>query len=167
MDVESERITIGPLPAKYDRVYSARDRSCDAMYEVNIAQLRCSCPEHKERRAAFPIDDARRVCEHLYDKLYATKVDRDLSALARLFIRYGRRMYEYRMVHDDSGALVIGQPFGAGRVRVLGLIGDTPVVATYEVGPGHWVSGETTLDARMAAIILERMRRTYPEAFRT
>src|SRR5687767_9922669 len=89
-------LTIGPLPAKYDRVYKSRDND-GVVYEVNVARLECTCAEFRSQRASFPAGDVRRVCPHLYEKLYSTKVERDFALIVQLFIRYGRRMLSYRL----------------------------------------------------------------------
>jgi hypothetical protein len=34
--------------------YMARDRDSEAVYEVNLARLQCSCPELRAQRAGFP-----------------------------------------------------------------------------------------------------------------
>ena len=79
-------------------------------------------------RASFPADDARRVCEHLYDKLYATKVERTFDLLVQLCIRYGRRMMAYQVVRDDFGVLLVGQPFGPETVRAIGDMNGKPLL---------------------------------------
>lgn len=163
MPIEHERLTISPLPSKYDRTYNARARDSDAVYEVNIARLECSCPEWQSQRVGFPPDDARRVCAHIYDKLYATKVERTFDPLLQLFIRYGRSMFSYRVVTDDLGLFVLGQPFGPAVVRVLGVVQGKAVLATYNARAGEWASGETDLSAELSARILERIRAAFLE----
>jgi len=166
MPGEHQHLTIGPLPAKYDRTYVARDRDTEAVYQVNLARLQCTCPDFESRRAKFAPADARRVCSHIYDKLYATKVERSFDPILQLFIRYGRAMYSYRMMADDRGVFVLGQPFGPGSVRAIGVVAGSPVLATYNVQSGEWSSGETDLSPKLAADILERMRTAFPDAFR-
>lgn len=158
-------LDIGPLPAKFDRVYRARDRHSDVIHELNLARLQCSCPDWVSQRAGFPGDDARRVCAHIYDKLYSTKAEKPFNALQQLFIRYGRTMLAYRMVEDDLGVLVIGQPFDAGSIRAIGVINDKPILATYILQSAEWANGETDLSADVASRILERMRVAWPNAF--
>ena len=166
MPAEYQHLTIGPLPAKYDRTYMARDRDTEAVYQVNLARLQCTCPDFESRRARFPPADARRVCAHMYDKLYATKVERTFDPILQLFIRYGRAMYSYRMMADDLGTFVLGQPFGPGSVRAIGVLAGSPVLATYNVQSGEWSSGETDLNPKLEAVILARMRTAFPDAFR-
>src|SRR5438046_1461243 len=76
MPIKNGQLTIGPIPPRFDRTYKARDRPSDAVLEVNLARLECTCSEFLSRRANFPPNDARRVCDQIYDKLYATKLER-------------------------------------------------------------------------------------------
>lgn len=163
MPIENERLTIKPLPPKYDRTDNARARDSDAVYAVNLARLECSCPEWRSQRVGFPAGDARRVCAHTYDMLYATKAERTFDPLLQLFIRYGRGLFSYRVITDDLGLFVIGQPFGPGVVRVLGVVRERSIVATYNALAGEWASGETDLSADLSARILEHIRATFPE----
>ena len=115
----------------------------------------------------MPLHDGRRICAHIYDKLYATKVERGFDPLVQLFIRYGRTMFVYHVVADDLGVMIVGQPFGPGVVRSIGVVNGKPVLATYRVQAGEWSSGETDLSAEGYARILECMRAALPEAFGT
>jgi hypothetical protein len=119
----------------------------------------------QSQRAAFPDDDASRVCEHLYDKLCSTKVTRAFELLAQLFIRYGRRMLAYQVVQDDFGVLLIGQPFGPDTVRAIGDMHGKPLLATYNVRHDDWQSGETPLTGEQQQAVLARMRRVLAGAF--
>jgi len=165
MDAADQYLTVPPLPTKFDRTYRARARDTDAVYQVNLARLQCTCPDFESRRAGFAPADARRVCEHIYDKLYATKAERSFDLILQLFIRYGRSMYSYRIVADDIGRFVLGQPFGARSIRAIGVVGGNPVLATYNVDSREWSTGETDLSPKIAADILARMRTAFPEAF--
>ena len=50
------------IDPKYDRVYKASSRSVSGKhYEVNVAQLTCSCSEFRGQRAEHPVGDVRRV----------------------------------------------------------------------------------------------------------
>lgn len=162
---EHEHLFISPLPAKYDRVYKAHDRETDALYDVNLARLQCRCSEWESQRAGFPLGDARRVCAHIYDKLYATKVERTLDPILQLFIRYGRSMYAYRVLAEPLGELVLGQPVGPSAIRAIGVLNGKNVLATYNLDVREWASGETDLSAELAGGILERMRAVFPDAF--
>ena len=159
MPIEHERLTIRLLPPKYDRIYNARARDSDAVYAVNLARLECSCPEWQSQRVGFPAGDARRVCAHIY----ATKAERTFDPLLQLFIRYGRGLFSYRVITDDLGLFVIGQPFGPGVFRVLGVVRERSILATYNIRAGEWASGETDLSAELSERILERIRATFPE----
>ncbi len=114
------------------------------------------------QRAGFAEDDARRICEHLYDKLYSTKVERGFDLLTQLFIRYGRRMLAYEVVRDDFGVLLIGQPFGPDTVRAVGDMNGKPLVATYDLRDADWQSGERPLTRDQQQAVLARMRRALP-----
>ena len=164
MQAQREYLTIGPLPAKYDRIYKARGVG-DEVYEVNVARLECTCPEFRSQRTAFPSGDVRRVCPHLYDKLYSTKVERDFDLIVQLFIRYGRRMLSYRLIADDLGEFAIGQPLGPKSVRAIGAIGAKPILATYNIEEADWSPGETDLSPDLRDAILRRMRAVVPSAF--
>jgi hypothetical protein len=114
-------ISVGSIPEKFNRIYLAKDRENPATtYAVNVAHLTCTCRDFTDKRMAFSPGDVRRVCEHLYDKLYQTKVERDFDPLVQLFIRYGRTILTYRLVEDALGRFIIGFPFGPRYVRVSG-----------------------------------------------
>jgi hypothetical protein len=166
MPIERDRLTVGPIPARFDRAYKTSGRSGDETYQVNVARLECTCPGWQAQRAMFPADDARRVCEHLYDKLNSTKAERAFDRLVQLFICYGRTMYAYRVLLDDHGTFLIGQPFGPNAVRAIGVTNDDkPVLATYNLRENEWSSGESDMDKDLAAHILVMMRMTLPQAF--
>lgn len=160
----SELLVVGDIPQRFDRVYAARDReNPGTIHQVNIAQLTCTCPDFTEKRLDFPPGDVRRVCAHLYDKLYQTKAERAFDPLVQLFIRYGRNMLTFRQVEDAFGRFVIGFPFGPRHIRAIGVADGQSVLATYDLDAHVW-SGETPLSTVQAAAVLERMRRVYPEA---
>ena len=70
-------LVIDNIPEKFNRLCAARDRENPAItYDVNIARLSCTCPDFTGKRLHFPPGDVRRVCAHLYDKLYQTKAER-------------------------------------------------------------------------------------------
>ena len=129
------------------------------------ARLECSCSDFQSYRAVFPANDARRICAHIYEKLYSTKVERDFELIVQLLIRYGRRMLSYRLVADALGEFAIGQPFGPESVRAIGTVGGKPVLATYNIETEDWSSGETDLPSDVREAILERMRAAVPTAF--
>jgi hypothetical protein len=151
-------LTVPAIPAKYDRIYKAPDRTTDAVYDVNVARLECACPDFVANRAAFPPNDARRVCAHLYDKLYATKVERSFGPLVQLFIRYGRSMFDYRFIADDVGEFVIGQPFGPDFIRAIGVVQGKPIVATYDLRGQCWSTRDPYPPEELAAAVLARIR---------
>jgi hypothetical protein len=141
-------LVVGNIPEKFNRVYAARDRENPATtYEVNLARLTCTCGDFTARRRDFPPGDARRVCAHLYDKLYQTKAERDFDPVVQLFIRYGREMLAYRSVEDAVGRFVIGFPFGPRYLRAIGVAGGQPVLAMYDLASRTWAEGETPLSA--------------------
>jgi hypothetical protein len=117
-------LVIDNIPEKFDRLYSARDRETPAIkYDVNIARLSCTCRDFTEKRLNLRPGDVRRVCAHLYDKLYQTKAERAFDPLVQVFIRYGREMLTYRTVSDTLGRFVIGFPFGQRRhLRAMQLL---------------------------------------------
>jgi len=53
--VKSERdsLIVEPLPPKYDRVYMARDRETDAVYEAHLAPPRCTCQNSSHNEPVF------------------------------------------------------------------------------------------------------------------
>jgi hypothetical protein len=159
-------LVIDNIPEKFDRLYSAWDRETPAIsYDVNIARLSCTCRDFTEKRLNLPLGDVRRVCAHLYDKLYQTKAERAFDPLVQVFIRYGREMLTYRTVSDTLGRFVIGFPFGQRHLRAIAVIDGEPLLATYDLRQREWAQGETPLTPIRAAEVLERMRRAYPEAF--
>jgi hypothetical protein len=162
----NDSLVIEQIPKKFDRSYSARDReNPDITYDVNIARLSCTCRDFTERRLTFPPGDVRRVCAHVYDKLYQTKAERDFDPLVQLFIRYGREMLTYRAVSDANGRFIIGFPFGPQHLRAIAVVDGRPLVATYDLSQHEWAQGETPLTSKQAGEVLERMRQAYPEAF--
>ena len=159
-------LVIDNIPEKFDRLYAARDRENSAIkYDVNISRLSCTCRDFTEKRVTFPPGDVRRVCAHLYDKLYQTKAERAFNPLVQLFIRYGREMLTYRTVSDALGQFVVGFPFGPRHLRAIAVVDEKPLLATYDLRQGDWAQGETPLTPIRAAEVLERMRQVYPEAF--
>jgi hypothetical protein len=162
----ADPLLVDNIPERFNRVYAARDRENSAMtYEVNIARLTCTCPDFTRRRLTLPPRDVRRVCAHLYDKLYQTKAERAFDPLVQLFIRYGRDMLMYRRVEDAFGCFVVGFPFGPRQLRAIGIVDGKPLLATYDLSERAWSTGETPLTTKQAAALLERMCRAYPEAF--
>ena len=158
---------MGSIPEKFNRVYVAKDREDPATtYAVNVAHLTCTCLDFTDKRMAFSQGDARRVCEHLYEKLYQTKAEPAFDPLVQLFIRYGRTMLTYQLVEDALGRFVIGFPFGPRYVRVIGAIEGRPFLATYDLKEHEWSGSETPLTPGRAAEMLQRMRRAYPDAFK-
>ncbi len=159
-------LVVDNIPERFNRVYAARDREDLATkYEVNITRLTCTCRDFTGRRLHFPPGDVRRVCAHLYDKLYQTKAERAFDPLAQLFIRYGREMLTYRSVEDALGRFVVGFPFGPRYLRAIGIVEGHALLATYDLTDHAWSAGETPLTETRAAEVLDRMRRAYPEAF--
>ncbi len=162
----SDFLVVDNIPEKFDRVYAAKDRENPATkYDVNIARLSCTCRDFTDKRLHFPPGDVRRVCAHLYDKLYQTKAERAFDPLVQLFIRYGREMLTYRLIDDSIGRFVVGFPFGSRYLRAIAIVGGQPLLATYDLAEQEWSAGETPLTSTRAANVLERMRRSYPEAF--
>ena len=102
------------------------------------------------------------MCEHLYDKLYGTKAEREWPLLAQLFIRYGRSMLSYRYVSDDVGVFAIGQPFGPASIRAIGVVDGRAVLATYRRDEQRWSDSESELTPTLAAALLVRMRAAIP-----
>lgn len=162
----SEFLVVDNIPDKFDRVYAAKDRENPAFkYDVNIARLSCTCRDFTGKRLHFPSGDVRRVCAHLYDKLYQTKAERDFDPLVQLFIRYGREMLTYRLIEDALGRFVVGFTFGPGFLRTIAIVEGQPLLATYDLTRQTWSDGETPLTPERAADVLERMRCSHPEAF--
>ncbi len=154
-----------PLPAKFDRIYKGRDRvDPNIRHSVNLARLECSCPDFQSRRAGFAPNDARRVCEHIFEQLSQTKAESLFDPLLKLFIRYGRNMLDLRVLHDDSGTFLIGSSYPRHSMGVIAVIEGEPVVATYDLEGGHWFSNEEELHPALAALLLARMRTAFPGA---
>jgi hypothetical protein len=132
-------LSIPAAAARFDRTYKARGRlDPDSIYQVNVARLECTCSEFVHRRARFPERDVRRVCDHLYDKLYQTKVETDFSELLRMFIRYARPMTAYAIATSGAEAYVFGHPFGPHALRILGVWVGGSATATYDFGRNYW-----------------------------
>ena len=128
-------LVIDNIPENFDRRYAARDRENPTVtYDVNIARLSCTCRDFTEKRMNFPPGDVRRVCAHLYDKVYQTKAEQAFDPLVQLFIRYGREMLAYRTVSDALGRFVIGFPFGPRHLRAIAVVDGMPLLATYDLG---------------------------------
>ena len=161
------RFQIAPLPQKYHRGYVARDRNGLDTYDLSLRELSCTCADFLKNRTGFPGTDPRRVCVHLYDKLYSTKAERNFDPVVQLFIRYGRNMLTARTVDEPDCVLVMGQPFDAGTVRAIGAIHGLLLLAIYDARSGEWASGETVLGPETASRVLGEMRAAFPEAFTT
>jgi hypothetical protein len=65
------------------------------------------------------------------------RAERTFDPLLQLFIRYGRGLFSYRVITDDLGLFAIGQPFGPGVFRVLGVVRERSILATYNTRAGE------------------------------
>jgi hypothetical protein len=66
LELVERDVTLAPLPAEFDRVLKLKSHAApDRFYDVNLAQLACSCADHAEHRRGFAARDVRRVCKHL------------------------------------------------------------------------------------------------------
>ena len=157
-------LVLGAIGPKFDKLYRVRGNG-DEIFQVNVARLECSCPEWHEKRSTFATGDLRRVCSHVLEKLYTTKVEKNLTLLQQLFVRHGRTMLDCRAVVDSLGAFVVGQPFGPGSIRAIGESSGKPVLATFNFHGRDWSQGESPLSVKMHADLLRLMRTSCPEMF--
>lgn len=140
---EPDFIELPTIPDKFKRIYRAKARDGGEKYDVNLRALTCSCPEFISTRSNWPERDLRRVCEHIYDKLYQTKVERDFDSLSRLLIRYGRsieRFYEY---NDAEVYALAGFSQGFDTLfRIFARVGDDVVMDTLDIHFRVWEYSE-------------------------
>ncbi|HEV58425.1 MAG TPA: hypothetical protein ENN87_13185 [Phycisphaerales bacterium] len=136
-------ITVGNIDPKYDRLYKAASRSEQGKwYKVNVQRLTCSCPDWQKRRSAYPPGDVRRVCKHVYDKLYQTGVEKHFDDIVRLLIRYGRRDRHFFRVDNARGTFVFGFTPGVPWVRVFAKVKGESVVGSYNMDEHRWAYDE-------------------------
>jgi hypothetical protein len=138
-----ESISVGSIDPKHDRVYRARSRSRGGKtYEVNVQKLTCTCPDFSKRRSGYPAGDVRRVCSHIYDKLYETKVERGFDPIVGLIIRYRRKETCFHHVENGLGIFVFGFKEGAAWVKVFAKIGREQLIGSYNLDEDRWAYGD-------------------------
>lgn len=160
-----EILHVGPIDAKFNRPYRAQSRSTPGQtYQVNVAQLTCTCPDFQKRRSKYPTGDVRRVCKHIYDKLYQTKVERSFDPVLKLVIRYGRRERHFIRIHSSDGDIVFGYCPERPWVRVLAVIADGPFLASFNLEESRWAIDDHQGDgarARHERYILSELKQRF------
>ena len=59
-----------PLPQELDKVRTIPSlKQGGVVYEVNLHQLTCTCPQFRHRRGFYPKGDVRRLCRHVRKEL--------------------------------------------------------------------------------------------------
>lgn len=165
-ELRRKHLTVPTIALKYDRLYRARDRDSQVSYEVNVARLECSCPDWSVNRYHLPPNDVRRICEHLKDSRIGY-IEKEWPLMLQLYIRYGRTMIDVSMVEDERGFLAIGRPFAPHYVRAIGVMGEKPVVVTFNVEKDDWSDRERTPDPDVAEYAIAHMRAALREVFAT
>jgi hypothetical protein len=49
------------------------------LYDTNITKLTCSCKDWEEVRRDYPIDNPRRLCKHIINKLDVNNLSNSLK----------------------------------------------------------------------------------------
>ena len=80
--VDSNTYQTPPVPEKFDKVYKASHYSePDKVYQVNLFNKTCTCPDFSSRANKFSKDDVRAVCKHIVDKLKYAKLYQTYGSL--------------------------------------------------------------------------------------
>jgi len=72
------------------------------IYDTNIKDLTCSCTDWKETRAMYPIDDPRRLCKHIINKLDTTNLTDNLKYFKEDIEFYQSKEKGYTRDFDNS-----------------------------------------------------------------
>ena len=88
---------------------ASTDRS--RTYEVNLSGPDCTCPDWRERRAAFPVRDIRRCCKHVLELLQTPQRLARLQGLARLWCVESNEPYQNVPPFDKLEAYQIADYF--------------------------------------------------------
>lgn len=140
---QGQFLDVGEIHEKFDRTYKAHSRSKkDVTYMVNVKKLSCTCPDFVENRSHYAERDVRRVCAHLYDKLYQTKVERNFNPLLQLIIRYARKERNFHKLMTDNGDFVFGFSEGSPWVKVIAIIRNTPQIGSFNILEDRWAYNE-------------------------
>ncbi len=136
-------LNVGPIDPKFNRIYKAHSRSDpNKSYEVNVAQLTCTCLNFQSSRAEHVPGDVRRVCAHLYDKLYQTKAEKSFEPVIQLIIRYGRKEHHFHRVQSAGSDIVFGFSSLVPWVRMLAIFGNDSVLGSYSLAENRWVGDD-------------------------
>lgn len=134
-----EIIKVPTIPEKFNRTYKARSRSePEKIYEVNVKHLSCTCKGFLQYRASYENNDVRRVCPHIYDKLYQTKVEQTFPHILRLVIRYGRNDKNFKTLEDNDGEFLFGYSPNSFWVRIFANVGGVTSVGLYNLKENRW-----------------------------
>jgi hypothetical protein len=88
-------------------------------YQVNLAELTCSCPDFVKRRNQFEGRDARRICKHIYQLLVTERAMANWDDLLTTFLKEhnpARRLLQARL--RSGKIIVIGRTPGAEWIDV-------------------------------------------------
>lgn len=80
--VDSNIYRMPPIPEKFDKVYKASHYSePEKVYQVNLFNKTCSCPDFRSRANKFSENDIRTTCKHILDKLKYAKLYQTYDSL--------------------------------------------------------------------------------------
>ena len=140
---QSHFLEVGEIDEKFDKTYKAHSRSQkDVIYMVNVKKLSCTCPDFVKNRSHYAERDVRRVCAHLYDKLYQTKVEKNFHPLFQLMIRYARKEHNFYKLIAENGDFVFGFSKGSPWIKVIAIINQTPQIGSFNILEDRWAYDE-------------------------
>lgn len=159
---ESQRFFIEPIPDKYDREYRIQSRKIQGVdYHVNVARLTCTCEDFEKSRRSFNPQDIRRVCRHLYAKLWELKIERRFDPLLRLMIRHGRRYRRFHHVVEGNNDIVFGYSRRSSKVTIFALLDEHEIVAAYDLDRDTWAD---TPASAYSSMLRDKIKRTFLHA---
>jgi hypothetical protein len=140
---QDQFLDVGEIDEKFDRTYKAHSRSQkDVIYMVNVKKLSCTCPDFVKNRSHYAERDVRRVCAHIYDKLYQTKVEKNFNPLLQLIIRYARKERNFHKLKTDNGDFVFGFSKNSPWIKVIAIISNTPQIGSFNILEDRWAYDE-------------------------
>lgn len=160
---DCDSIQLPRLQAEYDQAYLAASRSSDEkVYEVNLHQLTCTCADWKKRRATYPIADIRRVCKHLYEKLYHQGLEAELPIVLRLALQHGRKEWCFQRICTEQGDFILAFNPQSVWVKVFACIKQLPIIATYRLDEDRWAYGRQPPHSCLLQAQIDRFFFTEP-----
>ncbi|WP_140048489.1 hypothetical protein [Thioflexithrix psekupsensis] len=140
---ESQSIQLPVFVEDEGKLTLAASRSSDEKnYLVDLHHLTCTCSDWQQRRANYPAADIRRICKHLYEKLYHQGLEADLPVTLRLALQNGRKETCFQRIENEHGDFLIGFTPHSFWVKVFACIQNEPIIAIYRLDLDGWAYGK-------------------------